>query len=351
MSPDPNVVGWDIGGAHLKLACFTADGMLCKVIEKPTPIWQGLDTLQRAIDDIEQQVSLKGCTHYLTMTAELADLFDDRAQGVVEIVDLVRQRFPGALIRVFAGQQGFVDARDVGGQVVAIASANWMATAKFVAACVPDALLVDIGSTTTDLVLCRHGDLDCRGYSDKARLASGELVYSGVVRTPLMAVVTEIPFAGDWLATANEHFATLADAYRIIGALPQDVDLHPTADGRDKSVSSSMRRLARMVGCDLADGSTAAWTEAAHFVVERHTDSLLKALRRQLSRNPQADYPLVGAGAGQFLVERLAGLTGRAYIPIQDLPGLDPSDDKISVCAPAVAVGKLGMMEPMACAC
>lgn len=351
MSHDRASIGWDIGGAHLKVAYFDNAGRLRDVVEKATPIWQGIQTLHQAIDELERQMPLAVCDHYVTMTAELVDLFDDRVQGVTMLAHELQSRLAGNTMRVFAGRKGFVDANRSADYHHDIASANWYATAQFVAACEPDALLLDIGSTTTDMVLCRDGAVDCRGYSDRERLAAGELVYTGVVRTPLMAVIDEVPLGGDWQAVANEHFATLADVYRIVGELPQHADLHPTADGRDKGCAASMRRLARMLGCDLDDETPQGWSAAAAYIAERHAESLLKAIRRQLSRHDDAALPIIGAGVGQFLVEKLAMQIDRRYIPIQSLPGLDSPDANIAVCAPAVAVGKLGMMERLACAC
>ena len=92
---------------------------------------------------------------------------------------------------------------------------------------------------------------------------TGELVYTGLTRTPLMALTSRAPFAGRWTAVMNELFATTADVHRVLGALPEAADQHPAADGGEKSWDGSARRLARMIGADLADGRPADWQALA----------------------------------------------------------------------------------------
>ena len=55
--------------------------------------------------------------------------------------------------------------------------------------------------------------------TDAARLATGELVYHGVVRTPLCALAARVPFRGSAVSVMNEFFATTADVYRLTGEL------------------------------------------------------------------------------------------------------------------------------------
>ena len=77
------------------------------------------------------------------------------------------------------------------------AAANWLALATLVARLVPDdvGLLIDVGTTTTDLIPLDHGRAAARGRTDTERLQNGELVYAGVRRTPVCALATELPIA------------------------------------------------------------------------------------------------------------------------------------------------------------
>jgi len=49
------IVGWDIGGAHVKAAFMDLDKQFIEVIQKPCPLWQGLSHLQHAVTEIVQQ--------------------------------------------------------------------------------------------------------------------------------------------------------------------------------------------------------------------------------------------------------------------------------------------------------
>lgn len=350
MLRDAGIVGWDLGGAHLKVAVTDADGTLRQVVQLPTPLWEGLEKLDAALQYLSQQWPLHRYHHVLTMTGELVDLFDSRADGVAALAQRVLTHLGD--VRLYAGPQGFVEPEMASARADMIASANWYATAAWLARQVPRGLLVDTGSTTTDVLVLRGGRLENRGYSDRERMACDELVYTGVVRTPVMGVVQQLPFDGDWVQVANEHFATMADVYRVLDWLPAGSDQHRTADGRDKSVPASMRRLARMLGSDFEAGEAADWVSVAAYVADRQLDSLARACQRQFSRGLPSGTPLIGAGSGRFLVERVAARLDRPYLDIDTwLPV--PAQSKLSsaVCAPAVAVALLARQESVAWAC
>lgn len=351
MSPECGTVGWDLGGAHLKAAAIDAGGRLLWVRQRPVPLWQGLQHLDAGLRDIAAGDELSGFAHALTMTGELVDLFADRAQGVVALTDRFGARVPGGALSLYAGPRGFVGAAQARESAAAIASANWHATAAWLATVRPYGMLVDIGSTTTDILPFTDGELRNRGYTDRERLAADELVYSGIVRTPVMAVVRHVPFAGEWQSLANEHFATMADVYRILDLLPDNADQHPSADGRGKDVHSSMRRLARMVGADRQDADSAQWRRLAAFIADRQLDAIATACWRRLSGLAAAPVPLIAAGVGRHLVERLAQRLHSEVVDIDLLLGSPAGGDTAAgTCAPAVAVARLAQRRQQGCA-
>ena len=123
--------------------------------------------------------------------------------------------------------------------------------------------------------------------------------------------------------------------------LPAAYDMADTADGREKTPVASARRLARMVGCDLEDATESQWHRLALAVRAQQLTLLETALQRLLSRtdlNEKA--PLVGAGAGTFLVRELARRAGRNYVDVsQLLPHAHA--DWATICFPAYAVAWL----------
>ena len=172
----------------------------------------------------------------VTMTGELVDFFPDRQAGVAQLLATLPATWPDADCAIWAGRRGFVPVVDAAARTAEIASANWLASATLVARRVEHGLFVDLGSTTTDIVVLAGGEVRAEGLTDRERLATGELVYTGLTRTPVMALAAEAPFAGRRVALMNELFATSADLYRILGLLPEEADQHAAADGGPKTV-------------------------------------------------------------------------------------------------------------------
>lgn len=335
------IFGWDIGGAHLKLA--VADGTRIVAMRQiACPLWLGLDKLETAIDQALDGMSSKGGRHAITMTGEMADLFADRAAGVRGLTTVMTGRFGAEHLTVW-GIGGFRAPERAFSEPEAVASANWHATASLIAGWLGDALLIDIGSTTSDLLIARNGKVAARGLDDAGRLASGELVYTGVVRSSVMAVTASIPVDGRLVPVMAEHFATMSDIYRILGTLPNGADLQPTADSRGKSVRESRARLARMIGRDAAEASDRVWSDVARAVSAAQLRTLETAAQTVLSGNDlPPDAPIIGAGVGRFLAAELAHRLGRPYRSFADLVDGPPELSELAAdAAPATAIALL----------
>jgi probable H4MPT-linked C1 transfer pathway protein len=334
------VIGWDLGGAHVKAARIE-NGRVTGAVQVACPLWQGLDRLDAAFAEIRRQLG-EAEVNAVTMTGELSDIFASRAEGVGRLSAMAATTLPGP-IRVYGGREGWLDPGEAGGRADAVASANWHATATLAARCRAEALLVDMGSTTTDIIPIAGGRPAGRGYTDAERLAASELVYTGATRTFLMAVAQRVPFRGGWTSVMNEYFASMADVHRILGALPPDADQHPAADGRDKSVAASCARLARMVGCDAAEASEREWRDLAGFYAEAQLRTVHDAALQVLSASALADdAPVVAAGVGRFVIAKLAQRLGRSIEPWEaGVPARPEIASLVDTCAPAVAVGLL----------
>jgi probable H4MPT-linked C1 transfer pathway protein len=346
MPPD-GVIGWDLGGAHLKAARLGAGGRVERVVQRACALWRGLHQLDAALDSALPEVG-DAPVHVVTMTGEMVDLFPTRAAGVACLAGEMRRRFPEAHLRFYGGPAGLVEVEAALTAPEHIASANWLATASLVAARLPDAILVDIGSTTTDLAVIRRGAARTVGRSDAERLVTGELVYTGVARTPVMALGPEVPFAGEKVPLMAELFATSADVHRLTGRLPEGADLYPSADGGPKTPVDSARRLARMLGRDLESAPLAAWRALAEWLAGAQLDRIAGALQRLLTPEPlPAAVPIVAAGVGRFLASDLAARLGRPLVEFADLlpDGGGTWRGAASDCAPAVAVAWLAARE------
>jgi len=334
--------GWDVGGAHLKAVLLDAQGELEHSIQVPCPLWLGLDRLETAIQLVLKafDVSEGQLNHAVTMTGELVDLFANRHDGVQKIAkQAITLLGDGTLFyrldkkdlgHAFCAMQG------VQPYTAMIASANWHASATLLAHFIPNALLIDIGSTTTDIIAISNGKIMDVGFTDAERMRQDTLVYTGVVRTPVMAVAQKLLLTGEETNVAAEYFATMADVYRLTGELLPAVDMADTADGEAKTEAASAKRLARMVGHDAADKPLTDWQQLAWHCREQQVAQIKLAVMKQLKN----DMPIVGAGAGAFLAEDIAKSLGRPYIKLSSVFACD-----VDVCLPAYAVAKLAFMK------
>jgi probable H4MPT-linked C1 transfer pathway protein len=334
------IAGWDIGGAHLKCAVLDTAGRLGGVWEIPCRLWEGLDRLEEGLAALPTRLGQDTHRHALTMTGELADCFRDREEGVRALVSYMVRRLGGHRILVYAGRQGFLGAVRAGDHALDVASANWHASAAFAALKTERGVLIDIGSTTTDLVRFGGGRVQYHGYTDGERLRSEELVYTGAIRTPIMAVADRVPFAGEWQRLTAEPFATMADVYGLLGRLEERP--RETQDGTGTAPEDCARRIARMVGRDLTAAPMRAWQALAAYLAQAQLVTVREALGRVLSRDPEGPVPFVGAGVGCFLVRELARQLDHPYVDFSAfLEGPDPLREKGARCAPAAALAYL----------
>lgn len=344
--PPENIIGWDIGGAHLKLCQVSSKGEILQTEQLACPLWKGVEQLHLAIKSLNNRFNLSRAIHAVTMTGELADNFKNRHQGVEEIVSAIAEYSSPERLKIFAGKAGFLEAEEVSNHSAEIASANWLASAIWLARKLSSGLLIDTGSTTTDIIPFANRKILAQGYTDQQRMIAGELVYTGIARTPLMALTDKVPLADEWVPLMAEHFATTADIYRILEKLPEHADQYPAADGKEKTRSQSMRRLARMIGADKEAFSEQDWYGLAEYFSEQQKNKIQEACERVWSvSNLLDDVPIIAAGTGRFLVTDIAKKLQRRNTDFSDHLNIKVAVEKFNSadCAPAVAVALLAL--------
>jgi hypothetical protein len=165
------ILGWDIGGSNIK-AALVIDEDEPAVVERPFAIWRERDRLPEVLADVAGGLAVTD-TMAVTMTAELADCFATKREGVSFVLDALRRAFPGSELRVFGASGGFLSPDDARRAPLEVAAANWMASAITVALRQPDAIFIDVGSTTTDIIPIVSGRVAAVGLTDSGRLESG----------------------------------------------------------------------------------------------------------------------------------------------------------------------------------
>ncbi len=197
----------------------------------PFEVWKRPDELGRAIAAAAAALPTSDRAA-VTMTAELSDCYPTKATGVSAVLDAVSEGLPGRSIVVWGVDGAFHSVAEARRQPHLAAAANWLALASLAARLIPEecGLLIDIGSTTTDLIPLDRGQVVARGRSDTERLQTGELVYAGVRRTPVCALATELPLRGITTGLAAEIFASTLDVYLTLGDIESNAER--SVDGR-----------------------------------------------------------------------------------------------------------------------
>lgn len=339
------IIGWDIGGAHLKAAALNDQGEVLLVIQHPCPLWKGIDQLESALTAILPAFASGPHLHAITMTGELVDCFSGRDEGVNAIIQAMQAKLGRENLLIFASRHGFLNGDEVRKvHYMAIASANWLASAELAAKYCWSGLFVDIGSTTTDILLIENHALQPLGCTDYERLVSGELLYTGIVRTAVMAIAQQAEFNGQQMGLMAEYFATMADVYRLTGDLNEAHDQAETADGAEKTPVASARRLSRLTGYEFDAADWPMWLQFANHLKQRQKHNIKQACLRQIERSAAPDNRcLIGAGVGRFLVKEIAEELRYEYRDFASFFKTAGEADTIDAadCAPAVAVAYL----------
>jgi len=331
------IAGWDIGGAHVKLAFVAND--LIKTFQWNCPLWKGLDelvsVLKLAVEVLPDLVS----THHVAMTGELVDIFSSHEDGVEKIIKVFTEVIGNKSNTLFFSSEGLLTIEQALEKPLDVASANWLASAKVLSQYQNNTIFIDVGSTTTDILHIDETSIVLNGMTDYERLISGELVYTGVVRSCVNTLCQEIPYQGHWVPLMAEMFATSADVYRVLEWLPDHADYGPTMDGQAKDKKSSMRRIARMIGRDYSPEESNDWVMACEYIAGQQMLMIEKKVVQILQAAPNVS-SIVGAGVGAFLIKAMAERLFLNYMDYIDciLPSELSHDKTATDCAPAVAL-------------
>jgi probable H4MPT-linked C1 transfer pathway protein len=302
------VLALDIGGANTKAAWL--QGAALRTVSRPFEIWRDREALAAVLREVAAEAGEADAVA-ITMTAELSDAFRSKREGVAFVLDAAEDVFGDPSVLTTAGE--LVSVETARRRPWDVAAANWMATALVVADVHPDALLIDVGSTTADIVPIAGGRVAARGRNDLERLLAGELVYTGVLRTNLAAVAPRVPVRGGWCPVASEYFAVSADVHLVLGHLAPDAYDCPTPDGRPATVEFARERIARLVCSDVDQLETGEIDAIAAYLHDEQVRQIEDAARRV---GPPGAV-VVAAGTGAFLGREVAARLRR---PVADAP-------------------------------
>jgi probable H4MPT-linked C1 transfer pathway protein len=279
------MIGIDVGGANLKVV--NDDGAHLHYC----PLWVGAPLTSL----LNQYVTAPDDPAAVVMSGELADCFESKIEGISFIVDAVKNAFHSALFYGTDGQ--FHDCA-----VPQLAAANWLASADYLRAEYPDAVLLDIGSTTADVI-----PLTCfeslTGLTDLLRLQKGYLIYTGLLRGNIATLLQSVTLDRVVTQVSSEYFAASADAHLVLGHITPAQYSCDTPDKKEKTRAAALRRLARVVCADLDEIGTDGAYQIAEQFWEKQRGLICEQVQRVAVKSAARQIIVGGIGAHLFSKE------------------------------------------------
>ncbi len=246
------IIGLDIGGANTDCTIIKIENKNIISMKKDRgyfPMWKENTQLQRYLEKlIKNDPDIDVVC--VSMTAELADGYLSKKEGVLDISKQVMNVFNDKKV-FFVTFDGLKTYNELKNNPLIAAAANWIGTAEIIKYIEEDCIFMDIGSTTTDIIPIKSKKECALGHSDLERLSTGELIYTGMLRTNLSSIVHSVPIYEKDTRVSSEFFSITADVHRILGNINEEDYTCPTPDGKEKDIISCKRRLARLVCADL----------------------------------------------------------------------------------------------------
>jgi (4-(4-[2-(gamma-L-glutamylamino)ethyl]phenoxymethyl)furan-2-yl)methanamine synthase len=331
------ILGWDIGGVNTKVARLRPgdEGLILRTVSLPYEVQREPGALVPMLLAAAREVGGEPSDiHAVTMTAELSQAFRTKREGVGFVLDALQAAFPGSAVQVYTVDGRFVVPHEAREWPLSVGASNWAATANWVARTIPTCVLIDIGTTSADLIPVIDGQVAAVGQTDPERLLSGELVYSGALRTPAEAIVQQVPLWGGQAGVSADGFALIGDAHLWRGNLSSDDYTCRAPDGRPATKVFAGERLARMVCADRDMLDDSAIDGIATALADAQVRTLVQALDRLRARWPAIAVAVV-TGLGDFIAADAARAAGLATFSLADQLG------PASRTAPAAAVAWL----------
>ncbi len=333
------VAGFDIGGANTDLAVIDFEEDEIKNIEVDfayLPMWSNNDDLSKVLVELIENICPVGEIDAvgISMTAELVDAYDTKKDGVLDVVAKCEQTFDCPI--AYVGIDGMMSKEEIEKTPLKAAAANWIATAQIATLISDNCIFIDTGSTTTDIIPIKDG-MECAiGKSDFDRSATGELVYTGTLRTNLASFLDNVELNGKKYRVASELFAQTADVYTVLDLIGEDDYICDTFDGESKSKIDCAKRIARVVCADLEMLSMGEIVEMCKFIHQKQIEQIADGLK-QVHETQNLDL-IVTTGLGKDILDKKAAeLLGLEVKSMGDIL----SDDE---CTVAPAVGTAVMM-------
>lgn len=327
------VAGFDIGGANTDLAIIDFDNdeiVNMEVDFAYLPMWSNNDDLSSVLIELIEKICpvCEIDAVGISMTAELVDAYDTKKEGVLDVVKKCEETFDCPI--AYVGIDGMLSKEEIITTPLKAAAANWIATAQIATLISDNCIFIDTGSTTTDIIPIKDGKECAIGRSDFDRSATGELVYTGTLRTNLASFLDKVELNGKEYRVASELFAQTADVYSVLDLITQEDYVCDTFDGEGKSKIDCAKRIARVVCADLEMLSMDEIVEMSKFIHQKQVEQIADGLKQVVeTQNLEL---IVTTGLGKDILDKKAAeLLGLEVKSMGDI-----LTDEECVVAPAV---------------
>jgi probable H4MPT-linked C1 transfer pathway protein len=220
----------------------------------------------------------------ITITAELSDAFSTKKEGIILICQVLQQVFASEHLHVFDVHAEFINISKALEDYLSVSASNWIATSLVFGERERLGILLDMGTTTLDLIPIKDGYPITIGKNDVDRLINNELFYTGVLRPPISSVVKNVPFRDTLCPVSFERFALMADVYLILGLITEAEYTCDTADNRSKSIEDCYARLARIICGDIDLVTKEELTEIAQYIYKAQKEMVQDAIRKSINQ-------------------------------------------------------------------
>ncbi len=298
-------IGWDIGGAHTKYTMLLENKkiMTCKTVS--CELWKSLSKLKEIINNVNVEYKKKfRIINLISMSGEMCDIFSSRQEGVKQILSLFEKK--GFVNHIYTKDIGISELKgfkDYG----SLSSINWMVISDYLKNIDKNIIAIDIGSTTTDIVLIKNNICINKRHDDYSGLSSEELLYTGALRTPIYSVINSIILQNKIYNIIPENFSTMSDIYRLLSIIKNKSDYTSTADGRSKSKKDTLHRISRVFGFDYSRNKHDTIIMLSKKIMSAHLDQISYNIKNHVKNNYSTvkDLKVIGMGVGKILIKMI----------------------------------------------
>ena len=308
------LLGWDIGGANIKVCVFNSDKKIIQMHKKNLNIWNDFSDINFFFNTVLNLYKDYDIKSFITITAESCDNFKDRNEGIISILSECDKNIVGKKY-YYTNKNIYVDYKEAVNDTSKLFSTNWILTSNFLNASNKIDLIIDVGSTTTDIIF-KNINID-NNINDYKRLTNKTLLYAGVIRTPLPMLTDEVLYRSNYTSLVREVFATTGDIFNVLGDINFIDHNYVGSDNLQFTLENSLIRLSRVIGLDYDQSDKKNIIEIAYNIKKLFMKKIINNVN-YIFDNKIEGLVISSIGEGSFLVRDMCKMYKLNYTSIEN---------------------------------